>query len=462
MREANLGPVIAVVGADASSLHVELRPEPGDAVVAGPSELGRRSFSVWSPEGTPFGDPHPDLVALSVLLVAQPWTTHRLVLRGVEGVSRRLADAVAKGYRLELTGGGDVEPRDAPGGGRPGLAFSAGVDSTAAMVLMPPETPLLFLHRVGPDRADVRDDRSVAARHAMAELRTRGHETHVVDTDLEHVRVPTGFPTHWATAVPAVLLADRLRLRSISWGNTLEAAYAVGGAGGFQEWSRRSAVRKLIGVMAAVGLPVSPVLAGVSEVGTTRIVLGSPHAALARSCVRGGLEPCGRCKKCFRKGLLERALSAGTWTADHLEPFYREESVRRVLTRVPLDPENVYGFLLSGYTGQDEVLSRLREQVQADRVDYSLFERHYPPYLAGLPAPDRDPVRRALQHHLGAMSAAEEARLRSWRPVGADEDAPAHQQLLASLRRYDPPAAAGLRRLRARLRPRARLRRLLG
>ncbi|SDD97029.1 DUF6395 domain-containing protein [Auraticoccus monumenti] len=456
--------MIAVVGSDASRLHVVLEPEPGDASgagVPGGSELGRRSFSVWSPDGLPLGELHPDLVALSVFLVAQPWTTHRLVLRGVDGVSHRLASAVARGYGLELSAGGDVAPRDAPPGGRPGLAFSAGVDSTAAMVLMPPETPLVLLHRVRPGRAPVRDDRSVAARHALATLARQGHETHVVDTDLEHVRVPTGFPTHWASAVPAVLLADRLGLRSISWGNTLEAAYAVGGAGGFQEWSRRSAVRKLVGVLAAVGLPVSPVVAGVSEVGTTRIVLGSPYAALARSCVRGGLEPCDRCKKCFRKGLLERALSSEEWTADHLERFYREESVRRVLTRVPLDPGNVYGFLLAGYAGQDEVLTLLREQVRCDQVDHSLFARYFPPYLSRLPAADRDHARRVLDEHLGPMTSAEQDRLRAWRPVGVEEDAFAHQQLLTTLQAFDPPVAAGLRRLRGRLRPRARLRRLL-
>lgn len=454
--------MLATVETTPTSLRVDLTPEDGDTTRSGRARAGRRSFGVWAPGEQRLDGLHPDLVALSVFLVAQPWTTDRLVLRGVDGVSERLARAVHAGYRVELAADGVVAPREAPGDGRPGLAFSGGVDSTAAMVLLPRDTPLVFLDRVGPGRTPNETRyQSAAALNALEHLGREGRETYAVETDLEHTRRPTGFPTHWANAVPAILLADRLRLHAISWGMVLEAAYSVGSAAGYQEWSRRASMKKLSTLFAAVGLPVSPVVAGLSEVGTAKVVLGSPYASITQSCVRGSIQSCGRCKKCFRKGLLDRALSSPTWTADDLDPFYRVESVRRVLSEVPLHHENVYGFLLAGYTGSDPVLSLLRRQVRADAVDHSLFGRYHPGALDLVHGATREHVTRTLRDHLEPMTDVEVGRLRAWRPVGADDpDDDVHQQLLATLAGYQESSAGPS--LRERLRLRSRLRGLLG
>ncbi len=448
--------MIANVELTPSSMHVTLTRHDEDEMVSGRARAGRGSFGVWAPVGLRFDDVHPDLVALSVLLVARPWTTDRLVVEGTDGVSERLAHTVRTRYGIELSGSGDVPPRRAPARGRAGLAFSGGVDSTAAMILLPDDTPLVFLNRVGPDRtASETHYQSAAAHHALERLSAMGRETYAVDTDLEHTRRPTGFPTHLANAVPAILFADSLRLHSMSWGTILEAAYGVGSSAGFRDWSQRSSTRKERDVLAAVGLPVSLVVAGLSEVATAKVVLGSRYASITQSCVRGSIEPCGQCKKCFRKGLLDRALSAPVWTAGQLEAFYRVEAVRRELTEVPLHHEDVYGYLLSGYGGEDRVLSRLRDQVQAETVDYTLFERYYPPYLDIVHVAERAHVSRAVADHLEPMSEVEQERLRGWRPVAGDR-ADAHQQLLDTLADYQPadPTAEPAQRpaLRARFR----------
>src|SRR5215213_9337798 len=163
--------MLATVETLSSSLHVVLTSEEGDTKVSGRARAGRQSFSVWAPAGLNFDDVHPDLIALSVFLVAHPWTTNRLVVKGVDGISDTFAQALDSGFGTELHHPGTGDPRHAPAGGRSGLAFSGGVDSTAAMMLMPKETPLLFLNRVGPDRTpSVTRYQSVAAQHALDPL----------------------------------------------------------------------------------------------------------------------------------------------------------------------------------------------------------------------------------------------------------------------------------------------------
>lgn len=454
--------MIAVVQVHSSSLRVELTPQEGDKTTSGRARAGRRSFGVWAPDGLTFDGVHPDLIALSLFLVAHPWTTEQLVVKGVDGISDTFADTLHSAFGIELQKTGAGDPRPALARGRSGLAFSGGVDSTAAMALMPPETPLLFMNRVGPDRtASGTTYQSDAALHALHQLSRWGHETYVVDTDLEHTRRPTGFPTHWANAIPCILFADQLDLHSLSWGTILEAAYSIGTAG-FQDWSRRPRTRKLQSVVEAVGLPASLVVGGLSEVATAKVVLGSRYASITQSCITGSIEPCGRCKKCFRKGLLDKALTSATWSQENLSEFYRVESVRAELSTHPLHLENVYGFLLSNYTGSDEVLTLLRRQVQTEVIDYTLFERYYAPHLDHVHPSQRTHVTDALDAHLEPMSEAQEGVLQSWRATSSEDGQSVHEELVAALERQGAAAPERPRDVRDGLGLRTRLRQLLG
>lgn len=449
--------MLATVKARSSSLRVVLTPEEGDKTVSGKARAGRRSFSVWAPAGLNFDDVHPDLVALSVFLVAHPWTANRLVMTGVDAISDTFAQALHSRFGTELHHTGTGEPRLAPAGGRSGLAFSGGVDSTAAMMLMLKETPLLFLNRVGPDRTPSETRyQSVAALSALDRLSRWGHQTYAVDTDLEYTRRPTGFPTHWANAIPAILFADQLGLHSISWGMILESAYGVGSSG-FQDWSRRPQVQKLCSLSAAAGLPVSLVVGGLSEVATSKMVLNSRYASIAQSCIVGSIKPCGECKKCFRKGLLDQALSSPTWRTGHLRKIYRVDSVRRELSAHPLHHENVYGFLLSNYSGSDPILTLLKRQVRAEMVDYTLFDRYYSPFLNQVHPTQRGHVSTTLNDYLDPMTEAQEQALQSWHPTPETADSLAHQQLLAALERHSTAPSSRWRTLQSRLRLPARL-----
>ena len=50
----------------------------------------------------------------------------------------------------------------------------------------------------------------------------------IIESDLEYVRDPVGFPVDVANSVPAILMADYLKLDSIAFGTIMEASYGVG------------------------------------------------------------------------------------------------------------------------------------------------------------------------------------------------------------------------------------------
>ena len=267
-------------------------------------------------------DVHPDLVALTVYLIVRPFLGPRL--KAPRPVSAHFAEQFHT-----LTGKtiGPVDQalsaRTPPADGVPALAFSGGVDSTAALTVMPETTIPIFLSRIGPEGvgalqrwagrlvrgmhqwqrfghgpgAIVRAlrDRTLtapelydqdAARYACEQVAEQRCDVHIVHSDLEHVRSPVGFPTDVVNATPALLLADRLKLDSIAFGTIMESAYRTGHAH-FQDYAQRWHYVNLGGLFHAVGLPFNLVVAGVSEVGTCRMIQTAPLGHVAQSCIRG-------------------------------------------------------------------------------------------------------------------------------------------------------------------------------
>lgn len=399
------------------SVHFRFSREEHDKIAYGRARASRGEFEIWLPEEVDSATIHPDLLALVALLVVAPWTTRRIVLGGSLKPSERFASAVHKAFGLRVVGwDADTMPREAPTDGKPCLAYSAGVDSTAALALMPDDTELVFLNRVAPGRGPLNSNyRNDFAMHAIRTLQGRGRKVHVLDSDLEYTRRPVGFPVDWSNAAPAVLLADRLGLRSMAWGMVLESAYGIGGHG-FIEWSERAVCRRWSRVFSAVSLPMSPVVAGLSEVCTTKLVMDSEYADIAQSCIRGTVGmPCRECPKCFRKGLLEAALGGG-WEDIDLARYFRSEEIRAIISDYPIKHENVFGYLLSRYSGSDPMLVSMQRRMRVGEIDYDLFERFYAPYLDAVPGVERRLTALALSGSgLDPMTEAEVQRLRAWR-----------------------------------------------
>ncbi len=403
-------------------------------------------------------DVHPDLEALAVVLLLRPWAN---ALAFDRGVSEPFARAVHEHLKVDLAPiDTTLEPRSTPADGLPALAFSGGADSFAALTVMPTHTQAVFHRRIDPPAGEIRSIyRDDAAMYAIEQLQTRhGRFVSVVESDFEHLRNAVGFPTDWANAAAAVLLADKRCFDSVSWGVIAESAYGIGHPV-FLDWSRRRVPWAT--AFAAVGLQFGSPVAGVSEVGTARICTGSPWSDLVQSCIRGQPgEPCRSCWKCFRKSTLDAALT-GVWPSDaDLEHMIRgRDSVKR-LSQVPIPHEDVVAFTLARYPGSSRLMRLLRERVRADSSNLSWLKRWYAPSADGVADGHRAWVVAELDARLGRMSEREEQRMRAWdmRARMADPRTQAHADELIRVAteprpRIRPPMTHEMHRRRRAGRP---------
>lgn len=250
---------------------------------------------------------HPDLLALVALLVVAPFVRGRLDLDAA--VSAPFAETVARTLSIQVGPVDDaLTPRATPDGPAPtALAFSGGVDSCAASLVLPEDTVHVFLHRAGGPRLRPARYRPEAALASVRAVGRTGREALALRSTLEFVRRPAGYPVDWSNAAPAVLAAATRPLGSLAFGVILEAAYSLS-KNGYRPRPGGRALTLWAPVFAAVGLPLVLPLAAASEVVTGRMMLEAGAHLQPQSCVRGlPGRPCHACVKCFRKGLIDAA-----------------------------------------------------------------------------------------------------------------------------------------------------------
>jgi hypothetical protein len=386
--------------------------EPDDPAARGHARLVRETMQIVLPFPVRQTDMHPDLEALAAILIAGNHTG--LSLTVARPVSTALAAAVAQHFPFAIQPVDQrLLPRARPEPGLPGLAYSGGADSTAALAVMPADTVALFMRRIHPDGVIrpmlYRDD---AAIQACATLREQGRTVHIVETDLEYLRDPLGFPSDWANAIGLVLLADRLRLDSIAWGLIAESAYRIGHEA-FADWAIRRV--RWAALFEATGLSFNAPVAGVSEVGTGKIMASSPLGPIAQSCIRGGVgAPCGDCWKCFRKSLLDAAIS-GHWPDDQeLDRLFEVREVDNRLARIPIPHEDVIGWICGRYPGTHPKMLMLRERTLPAGESFSWLEHWYGPSAVLMDPRQRESVSARLDDYVGRMSNVEEELFRAW------------------------------------------------
>jgi hypothetical protein len=401
---------------DGATLVLSFAMAGGEPRPSGKVTMVRDQVRFGLPEGWSLDDLHPDLLALAGLLVCQPFSGGTLELP--RAVSPAFATAARRGMSLELTPVDPVlEPRR--GTGVPALCFSGGVDSLAALAVLPGRTELFFLDRVQPADVDHADVYESTAAHRACDAVERDHGRTVwrVASDLEYVRKPIGFPLHVSNALPAVLMADELGLDAVGWGTVSESAYGIGKAG-YIEYATRRDYRRLGAVFAAAGLPYLQSVVGVSEVGTTRIVAQSRFAGLAQSCIRGQPEPCLSCKKCFRKVLLDRVIAGQPVEDAVVDGLLSSEAVRNYLSEEPIHHENVIAYILARYEGSHPAMRALDARVGRRGSHLSWMDGWYAPSAELMPERYRSEVRAGLERHLPTMDQADEEAMRGWDPQG--------------------------------------------
>jgi len=172
-------------------------------------------------------DVHPDLVALGCLLSSELFAAHSINLNFAVSESFASTVSAVLGKALGPTTP-SIQPRAAPPLGNPGLAFSGGIDSCAALLLLPDNTVAVFMDRITPagsTRGLYRNDAALASCRAVAKS---GRRMEILGSSVEHGRQPVGYPVDWANGIPAVLNADYLALNCLAFGTVLESVYRIG------------------------------------------------------------------------------------------------------------------------------------------------------------------------------------------------------------------------------------------
>ncbi len=380
-----------------------------------PSEkisIGKRSCSIVSKKYD-LSSIHPDLLALSSILICSPFVGKELKIATTP--SKRFlskTNRVLSRYKVVIDDESDFseERRKLPKA-RPGLAYSGGVDSTAAISVMPGSTVPIFMDRPVSEGSLYNPNAAHESCNILSEL---GYPVERIECDLEYVRNPVGFPTDLANAVPLIILADHLRLESISFGTVLESAYGTG-HGHFRDYSDGSHWKFYSTLFSAAGIIMALPIAGVSEVGTSIIAHKSPAGIAAQSCIRGIWEkPCMGCWKCFRKSLLGKALGQNELDPVMLRVMLRSSEVRSKLSSLPISHENVVSFALhrTGDMNNPEI-ERLIERV-CGLGSLPFLSKWYSPSLELIPENWNLDCAERIQKYLSPMNNREEGFIENW------------------------------------------------
>ena len=298
----------------------------------------------------------------------------------------------------------DWKPSRKPGW-RPGLAFSGGIDSAAAVALMPNSTVLIYNERSSiPGKLD-----HTNALRFFDELRqSEQREVIRVQSNHESIRMRdgkmAGFSTDYACAVQVILLADYFGLDSIGTGMPLENTYLWHGYkyrdfGETWFWTHYSKIFE------DVGLPLYQPVAGCSEIVNMQIVEQMNWTGFAQSCLRSNTpgKVCGRCWKCFRKNSLLGI------------PFKLEGEIETFLAKRPLKQaaSTLYSIQQGGVSEKGiKIAERFPDLNPLLAIDFDFLNRFLPTASELLPARYRDYTVERLKQYSQPMLVSDLEKLR--------------------------------------------------
>ncbi|SHE49464.1 hypothetical protein SAMN04487965_0011 [Microbulbifer donghaiensis] len=180
-------------------------------------------------------------------------------------------------------------------GSRVGVAYSGGVDSTAAMNLLP--DPIAVYTQIVKPSAIHKMDNALAA---LKERDGLAIKSNYDELPKQYKRSP-GFYGAGGFTITLVLLADYLDLHTVADGNVLETVYLFSAHGHGTKYTPRD-FSSVLERFEKAGLYYSMPCAGLTEVSTTLIAGESDYVM---GCMRGDLgTPCNYCAKCYRKSAL--------------------------------------------------------------------------------------------------------------------------------------------------------------
>jgi hypothetical protein len=287
--------------------------------------------------------------------------------------------------------------RSMPADGRIAVAFSGGIDSAAALRLLPDPIPI---------HTQVADP---GGKHRIENALLAVKEVGGIAIVSNYDQLPTafgerrGFFGSGGFTVTSVLLADHLGLRAVADGNIVDTVYLLGPAGHGTRYTPvdRSAH---MAMFQRAGLDYCEPCAGLSEVSTELITRDLKYAM---GCMRGqGGKPCGECMKCYRKGALRG------------QPAFSSPDSEAILAR-PAIP--LLGALL--WAAENRGLSHPRLDALRHK-DISWVDKWYPRSIEYVPE-DLRPYFLGRLKHYGIEPMTDPTPLETW--DSRDEAAPETQ-----------------------------------
>lgn len=236
------------------------------------------------------------------------------------------------------------------------LSFSGGVDSYAAMMLMPSAFPVYLNRLYAPEYGKSQQDIVKAT------------GSFVIDNDMELIRRNYRFPGgrqkshgfNWGFGYAALIIPmmDIMNADTIAFGTPVYT-------GGVYKYAGKDEVMEALEVL---GINIISPVCGITEVLTAKIASMGELSGIVSSCHYTDKKSCMSCFKCFRK-----QLSMGN----------RAEFPQNVITKVSDSIENktlgipsAYGMMKCGLLDADLDMSF------AERYDDRMLKENLPPHLA--------------------------------------------------------------------------------
>ncbi len=357
---------------------------------------------------------HPDLLCLCSILLVNPFVGERLLIGwDISDDFQKKAQSVISRYKLVTERASNQTPRDPIQDGLAGLAFSGGADSSAALAVMPASTVPIFLSRISENQTVYDSDAPIEICRMLTEV---GYPVKIIESNLEHIREPVGFPTDLANAIPSILLTEFCNLSSISFGTIMESGYGIGHEH-YVEYGEGAHWRFFSTIFSAAEIRLSFPVIGVSEIGTSIIGNKSPLGYYSQSCIRGTWKnPCLKCWKCFRKELLAFAL--GFSQDVNLLEMLNSNEVQIRLSAYPISHENVIAYSLQKINLDNHpYLKPIADKIDMNE-DLSFLDYWYSPSIDFVPEEIRHNIRDAIINYLQLMGPLNESVMRSWDMTG--------------------------------------------
>lgn len=276
---------------------------------------------------------------------------------------------------------------------RPGLAFSAGVDSTAAMELLPEQTILMYHKRGG---FDSKLNHSNALRFIKHIENERRRPVFITESNHELLRTlngkQVGFVTDYACAVHVILLADYFMLDSLATGMPLENSFLWHGQK-FRDFQQTWFWKKHAPLFESVGLPILQPVMGCSEIINQQIVEKAGFGEFAQSCLRADAgNTCGSCWKCFRKNSLKgRKISM----SKEIDTFLGQEKLKMAAGTI-YSIQKMQSFDKILY---DELMIRYPNLPNLVKNNVNFLEDYYSPAINLLPKKYQDYIKSRMVNY---------------------------------------------------------------